>query len=185
MRNLIFAINLSLDGCCDHTKFYPAEDTMEYFTQLTRDAGTFLYGRQTYQLMVPYWPDVAKNSSGDREVDVEFARAFDAVDKMVVFSRTLYKAEGNTSIFSSNLRDEVLKLKKEPGKNIMTGGVDIPSQLIQLDLVDECHFVIHPIIVGEGRRLFDGLNLQEKLQLKLVGSKVFKSGAVALRYLKG
>ncbi len=61
MRNLVFAINMSLDGCCDHTKFYPDEDTMEYFTQLTRDADTFLYGRKTYQLMVPYWPDVAKN----------------------------------------------------------------------------------------------------------------------------
>src|SRR6185312_2798577 len=94
MRNLIFAINTTLDGCCDHTKFFPAEDTMEYFVQLTRDADTFLYGRKTYQLMVPYWPDVAKNPSGDdREVDIEFAKAFDAVEKIVVFSQTLDGAE--------------------------------------------------------------------------------------------
>ena len=63
MRNLIYAINTTLDGCCDHTKFNPSEDTFEYFMRLTRDAGTFLYGRKTYQLMVPYWPDVAKNPS--------------------------------------------------------------------------------------------------------------------------
>ena len=92
MRKLIYAINTTLDGCCDHTKFFPNEDTMEYFMQLTRDAGTFLYGRKTYQLMVPYWPDVAKNPQGDREADVEFARAFDAVDKIVVFSQSLDRA---------------------------------------------------------------------------------------------
>jgi dihydrofolate reductase len=75
-------------------------------------------------------------------------------------------------------------LKQEPGKNILVGGVDIPSQLIELGLVDEYRFVVMPIIAGEGRRLFDGVNLQKKLQLKLVESKTFKSGCVALRYLK-
>jgi dihydrofolate reductase len=183
MRKIIYAINTTLDGCCDHTKFYPDEETMAYFTQLTRDADTFLYGRKTYQLMVPYWPDVAKNPSGDRKVDVEFARAFDAVDKIVVFSQSLDSpGENKTSIVTTNLHDEVIKLKQERAKNILTGGVNIPSQLAELGLIDEYHFVVHPIIAGEGRRLFEGINLQDKLQF--VGSTVFKSGAVALRYLK-
>src|SRR5205809_141414 len=108
MRKLVYAINTTLDGCCDHTKFGPDEDTFEYVTHLTRAADTFLWGRTTYQLMVPYWPDVAK----------------------------------------------------------------------------EDPFLVHPIVVGEGRRVFEGINLQEKLQLKLVESKTFKSGSVALRYLK-
>ena len=187
MRKLVYAINTSLDGCIDHTKFYPDEETMAYFTQLTRDAGTFLYGRITYQLMVPYWPDVAKSPPGqdDREVDIEFARAFDAVEKIVVFSQSLEGPEGEkTRIVSTGLQDEVLKLKQEPGKNIFTGGVTLASQLAALGLIDEYHFVVHPIIVGEGRRLFEGINLEEKLQLKLVESTVFKSGAVALRYVK-
>jgi dihydrofolate reductase len=185
MRNLIFAINTTLDGCCDHTKFYPEEDTMEYFMQLTLDTGTFLYGRKTYELMVPYWPDVAKNPSGDREEDVEFARAFDAVGKIVVFSKSLDSPEGEkTRIVRTGLQDEILKLKQEPGKSIMTGGVDLASQLAALGLIDEYRFVVHPIIVGEGRRVFEGINPQEKLKLKLVESTVFKSGAVALRYLK-
>ncbi|OQP60619.1 hypothetical protein A3860_32925 [Niastella vici] len=64
MRNVIFAINTTLDGFCDHTKFNPDEETMAYFTQLTRDADTFVYGRKTYQLMVPYWPDVLKDHTG-------------------------------------------------------------------------------------------------------------------------
>ena len=185
MRKLIFAINTTLDGCCDHTKFNPDEETMEYFTHLTRDAGTFLYGRKTYQLMVPFWPDTAKNHSGQRKVEIEFAQAFDAVKNIVVFSRSLDKAEGkNTRIVRSNLHDEILKLKQEEGKDIHTGGVTLASQLAELGLIDEYRFVVHPIVVGEGRRVFEGINLQEKLQLKLVESKVFKSGAVALRYLK-
>ena len=185
MRNLIFAINISLDGCCDHTKFYPEEDTMKYFVQLTLDTDTFLYGRKTYELMVPYWPNVAKNPSGDREEDVEFARAFDAVGKIVVFSKSLDGPEGEkTTIVHSGLQHEVLKLKQQQGKNIMTGGVDLASQLAALGLIDEYRFVVHPIIVGEGRRVFEGINLQEKLKLKLVESTAFKSGAVALRYLK-
>ena len=185
MRNVIFAINISLDGCCDHTKFNPDDDVHEYFTQLTRDADTFVYGRKTYELMVPFWHDVAKNHSGQTKAVNEFARAFDAVGKIVVVSRSLDKAEGEkTSIVHTNLRDEILRLKQEPGKNILTGGVDIPSQLIELGLIDEFHFVVQPLIVGEGRRLLEGVSLPERLRLKFIESKVFKSGHVALRYLK-
>jgi dihydrofolate reductase len=135
--------------------------------------------------MVPYWPDVAKNPSGDRKADIEFARAFDAINKIIVFSQSLDSPEGKkTRIVRTGLHDEVLKLKQEQGKNIFTGGVALASQLAELGLIDEYRFVVHPIIVGEGRRLFDGINLQQKLQLKLVESTVFKSGAVSLRYLK-
>ncbi len=185
MRNVVFAINVTFDGCCDHTKFSPDEETLAYFTRLTREADTFLYGRKTYQLMVPYWPDVAKDPSEQTKPDYEFAQAFDAVNKIVVFSKSLDRAEGNkTRIVRTNLHDEVLKLKQEQGKAILTGGVTIPSQLIELGLVDEYHVVVHPIVLGEGRRLFEDINLQEKLQLKLVEAKPFKSGSVALHYLK-
>jgi dihydrofolate reductase len=185
MRKVIYAINLTLDGCCDHTKFYPDEETFEYVTQLIRDADTFVYGRKTYQLMVPYWPDVANDPSEQGNPDYEFAQAFDAVDKIIVFSQSLDSSEGKkTRIVRTGLQDEILKLKQEQGGNILTGGVTIPSQLAALGLIDEYHFVVHPIVIGEGRRLFDGINLQEKLQLKLIESTVFKSGTVALRYLK-
>jgi dihydrofolate reductase len=90
----------------------------------------------------------------------------------------------NTRIVRANLRDEILKLKQEPGKNILVGGVDVPSQLMELGLIDEYRFVVMPIIAGKGRRLFEGVNLPEKCQLRLVESKTFKSGCLALRYLK-
>ncbi|MGB7600507.1 MAG: dihydrofolate reductase family protein [Candidatus Sulfotelmatobacter sp.] len=184
MRNVIYTINITLDGCCDHTKFNPDEDLLEHFTRLLRDdAGLLVYGRKTYQLMVPYWPDIAKSQS-ETKADIEFAQAFDSLNK-IVFSRSLASAEDkNTRIVRTNLRDEILKLKQEPGKNILVGGVDIPSQLIELGLVDEYRFVVMPVIVGEGRRLLEGVNLLEKRRLKLVESKTFKSGCVALRYLK-
>jgi dihydrofolate reductase len=185
MRNVIFAINTTLDGCCDHTKFNPDEETLEYVTHLLRDADTFLYGRKTYQLMVPYWPDVAKNHSGQTKADIEFAQAFDAINKIIVFSQSLDSPEGTkTRIVRTSLHDEIRKLKQEQGRPILTGGVTIPSQLAELGLIDEYHFMVHPIVIGEGRRLFEGINLQEKLQLRLVESKSFKSGCVALRYLK-
>ena len=184
MRKLIYTINVTIDGCCDHTKMVPDEEVLGYGGQLVRDAGLLVYGRKTYQLMVPYWPDVLKNPS-ETKADIEFARAFDSTNK-IVFSRSLATAgDRNTRIVRTNLRDEILKLKQEQGKNILVGGVDIPSQLIELGLVDEYHFVVAPILAGEGRRLLEGVSLQEKLQLRLVESHIFKkSGCIALRYLK-
>ena len=183
MRNVIYAINVTLDGCCDHTKFNPDEGTHEYFTHLIREVDLFVYGRKTYQLMVPYWPDIAKSHS-ETKGDIEFAQTF-VSKKKIVFSRSLASTDdGNTRIVRTNLRDEILKLKQEPGKPILVGGVDIPSQLIELGLVDEYRFVVAPIFVGKGRRLFEGVSLPERLRLRLVESKVFKSGSVALRYLK-
>ena len=183
MRKLIYAINITLDGCCDHTKQMVDEEALEHHALLLRDADLLVFGRKTYQLMVPYWPDVAKNPS-ETKADIEFAKTFVSKNK-IVFSRSLESAEDeNTKIVRTNLRDEMLKLKQEPGKNILAGGVDIPSQLIELGLIDEYRFVVTPIIAGEGRRLLEGISLPQKLQLKLVESKIFKSGCVALRYLK-
>jgi dihydrofolate reductase len=73
MRKLIFAINTTLDGCVDHTKQSVDEEKLEYFTHLTREAGLQVFGRKTYQLMVPYWPEVLKNQS-ETKADTEFAR---------------------------------------------------------------------------------------------------------------
>jgi dihydrofolate reductase len=177
MRNLIYAINLTIDGCCDHTQMMADEAVHDYFTNLLlQDTDTLVYGRKTYQLMVPFWPDVAKNNSGSNKAMNDFAHAFDSVKNIVVFSKSLDKAEGkNTRIVRSNLQQEILHLKQGQGKSILMGGVDIPSQIIHL---------VHPIVAGEGRRLLEGVNLPEKLQLKLVESKIFQSGCVALRYLK-
>jgi len=183
MRNLIFAINISLDGCVDHTKGVADDETHEYFTNLLHEVDLLVYGRKTYELMVPFWPEVAKNQSMTKALN-EFAEAFDSINK-IVFSRSLDSVEDkNTRIVRTNLHDEILKLKQEEGKDILTGGVSLPSQLIEHGLVDEYRFVVGPIVAGEGRRLMNDVSLPESLQLRLVESKFFKSGCVALRYLK-
>ena len=184
MRNVLYGINVTLDGCCDHTKLSADDEIHEYYTQLLRDVDLLVFGRKTYELMVPFWPDVAKSHSGQTKAMNDFAEAFDSIP-IVVFSRSLDTADGkNTRIVRGNLEDEILKLKQEQGKDILIGGVSIPSQLIQLGLVDEYRFVVQPIVVGEGRRLLEDVSLPEKLQLRLVESKFFESGSVALRYLK-
>jgi len=187
MRKLIYAINVTLDGCCDHTKTVVErapgartdgqEEILEHYARLMRDIDLMVYGRKTYQLMVPFWPDVAKSASGTKAAN-EFARAFDSIDKLV-FSQSLDGAQGaNTRIARTGLQNEVLRLKQERGKNILTGGVNLPSQLIELGLVDECRVVVHPIIVGEGPRLLDGRSLQEKLALTVSYGMKSASGSV-------
>src|SRR5580704_1362995 len=112
MRNVIFAINVTLDGCCDHTKTIADEELLDYYTQLLRDVDVQVFGRKTYQLMVPYWPEVAQDPSATK-ADKEFAQTFVSINK-IVFSRTLDSAEdSNTRIVRGNLHDEILKLKQE------------------------------------------------------------------------
>src|SRR5258708_11777647 len=124
--------------------------------------------------MVPYWHDIAKSQS-ETKADIECARTF-VSKKKIVLSRSLASAEDeNTRIVRTNRRDEILKLKQEQGKNILVGGVDVPSQLMELGLIDEYRIAVMPTIVGEGRRLMEGVSLPEKLQLKLIESKTFRS----------
>src|ERR1700734_2519655 len=122
MRKLIYQINTSIDGVCDHTKVPPPDNEVgDYYTRLLRDIDVFVYGRITYQLMVPYWPDIAKNRAGDKW-DIGFAEAFESVSKVVVFSKSLAKVEeARTRIVRGNLKDEDLKLKEQPGKDILAG----------------------------------------------------------------
>lgn len=185
MRKLVYAINLTLDGCVDHTKGVADEEVHDYFTQLLREFDVLLYGRKTYELMVPFWPNVARDKSGSTKAINDFAEAFAAVKQVVVVSKTLERVDNpNTRIVRTDLEGEVRRLKQEAGKNILVGGVDLPSQLIELGLVDEFIFVIQPVVVGQGRRLLDATNLPEKLQLKLKDSRTFRSGGTALRFIR-
>ena len=185
MRKLVYAINLSIDGSCDHNKQTADEELHLYFANLLRNAGLLIYGRVTYELMVPYWPDVVKNPEGETQSEVEFARVFDSIPK-AVFSQTLAGAnDKNSTLYRTKAEDEIAKWKQEPGKDMYLGGVALSSHLISLGLVDEYYFVVHPNIVGEGRKLLKGIGLAQNLKLKLVDSKVFKSGCIALHYING
>lgn len=183
MRKVVFAINITADGYCSHTDMIADEELHKHFTGVLRNADIILYGRTTYQLMVPYWPEVAKTQS-ESEATNEFARVFDSLD-IVVFSRTLKHVEGtNTRIARSDIAEEVLALKQQPGKNIAIGSLSIASQLSEQGLIDEYQFVVHPVVAGKGPRLFETVKLRDSLRLDFLGSETFQSGVVALTYRK-
>lgn len=183
MRKIIFAINITTDGNCSHTDMIPDDEVHKYFTDILHTSGLMLYGRITYQLMVPFWPEVARDQSMS-DVSNEFARVFTSLDK-VLFSTTLKQVEEtNTRLVRANIIEEVLKLKQQPGRDILVGSLSIASQLSEHHLIDEYRFVVHPVVAGRGPRLFDSLKLQETLRLDFLGSETFRSGVIALHYKK-
>ena len=181
MRKIILAINMSIDGCIGHTNLGPPDlEVFEYFDALMRDADLIAYGRKMYEIMFPYWADEA---NWNDELDTEFGQRLTAFDK-VVFSRTLANAEYNTRVVRTDPAAELLKLKQAPGKNIYVGTVSMIPQLAQAGVIDEYHFIVVPVIVGQGPRLVEDGTLAEKLNLELVAAKTFKSGWIALHYKK-
>lgn len=178
MRKVTFAINITIDGYCGHDSVNADDELHEYFTGLLRESGVEIFGRNTYDLMYPYWHDVAVNQSESKVIN-EFARMYDAIPKIVV-STTLKSAEwNNTTLLRSNLQEEIIALKRQPGKDIFVGGLNVASQVAQWNLIDEYRFVVHPVIAGTGPRLFAAGG---RHSLELIESRKFRSGAIALHY---
>jgi dihydrofolate reductase len=181
MRKLILSINVSLDGFADHTVAVVADDELhEFFSDLLDNTDIALFGRVTYQLMASYWPHAHQDPKATRSM-LAFADRFNAVSK-IVFSRTLQKADWNNSrLVRDNMGEAVIRLKESPGKNISLGGISISQEFMRRGLIDEYWLAVHPVVVGKGKRLFDNLN--ERINLRLADTKVFKSGVVVLHYL--
>jgi len=179
MRKLIAAINMSLDGFCDHTAMTPDDEILQHYNELLRHADTLLYGRTTYQLMESYWPAVVKKPTGNKPTD-EFAVLIDDISK-IVFSHTLKNVDWkNAKVAKAGIKEEVLELKQQAGKNIVAGSPGLIITLMQLDLIDEYQLVVLPIILGNGLRLFKNIN--DGINLKLIKTKIFGSGSIALYY---
>jgi|SRR5688572_19307275 len=183
MRKLIAGINMTLDGFCDHTAVIADEEIHQHYTEQLRDAGAILFGRITYQLM-EFWQPLVKNPSGEKSMD-DFAMAIDKIPK-IVFSRTLNnvdpKAIGwdSARVAKRDLKDEVLELKQQSGRNILVGSRSLIIQLMKLNLIDEYQLCVHPVIVGTGLPLFE--NIKDRTILKLIRTKTFSGGAVTLYY---
>jgi dihydrofolate reductase len=179
MRKLIAALNMSLDGFCDHTAMDADDEIHQYYADMLKNAGLLLYGRTTYQLMESYWPSVVKNPTGNKSTD-EFAVAIDNVPK-IVFSRTLKKVDWHSATVRSELRkEEIQELKRQEGNDIFAGSPGLIVALTQLGLFDEYQIAVHPTLVGSGLPLFK--NITERVNLKLIKTRVFGCGAVVLCY---
>jgi len=139
MRKLIAAINMTLDGYCDHTALIADDEIHQHYNDLLRSGGTLLYGRITYQLMESYWPTVVKNPTGNKPAD-EFAVIIDGVPK-IVFTHTLKKVDWKTAVLAKgNLEDEVLALRQEAGKDILVGSRSLIVSLLNCNLIDSAHY---------------------------------------------
>lgn len=178
MRKVIAAINMTLDGFCDHTAGIPDEEIHQHYTELLNEADTILYGRITYQLM-EYWPPLVKNPSGERAMD-DFAVAIDKIQK-VVFSHTMKNlAWESARLAHRSVEEKVLELRQQPGRDILVGSRSLIIQLMRLNLVDEYQFCVHPVVIGKGLPLFENIN--DRTVLKLIKTKTFSSGAITLYY---
>ena len=181
MRKLIAAMNMTLDGFCDHTAMIADEEIHQHYSELLRSAGTVLYGRITYQLM-EYWPTLIKNPSGNKSMD-EFAVIMDNIPK-VVFSHTLKSVEWRTArLAKRDLKEEVLELRQSRNggsKDILVGSPSLIVALSQLDLIDEYQLGVQPTVLGSGLPLFK--NIRDRVDLKLLKTKSFGCGAVMLYY---
>lgn len=178
MRKVIAAMNMTLDGFCDHTSGVPDEEIHQHYADLLRSAGAALYGRITYQLM-EFWRTVLENPTGDKAMD-DFAVAIDNTPK-VVFSRTLKSVDWESArLASQDLEKEVLELRQQAGKDVFVCSPSLIVALTKLELIDEYQLCIHPLIAGSGLPLFK--NISEKIMLKLVKTKTFGGGSIILYY---
>jgi dihydrofolate reductase len=181
MRPLRYAINVTLDGCCDHRAGSTDEELHRYWAETLAQADALLFGRVTYEMMESAWrlPATGVWPEWMAEWTHPFARTIDAAKKYVV-SSTLERVDWNAELVRGDLGAAVQRLKEEPGTGIFVGGVTLPLALAELGLIDEYEFVVHPRLAGHGPTLLAGLS--KYVDLKLVGRREFGSGAVAQRY---
>lgn len=178
MRKVIAAINMTLDGICDHTAGIPGEDLHQHYAGLLDKAGVILYGRTTYLLM-QFWQTLLNKPSGQKSMD-DFALAIDKIPK-IVFSQTLKNTGWDSAkLATKELEKEVLELKQQSGKDILVGSRSLIIQLINLNLIDEFQICIHPMIEGNGLPLFD--KIKGRTIFRLLKTKIFDSGAIVLYY---
>ena len=182
MRKLVAAMNMTLDGFCDHTVMIADDEIHQHYNELLKSGDTLLYGRITYQLMESYWPTVVKNPTGNKPID-EFAVLIDDISK-IVFSRALKKVGWkNSKVAKRSIEEEVLELKQSRdggSKHILVGSPSLIVTATKLNLIDEYQLCVQPTIAGKGLPLFKNIN--DRIDLKLLKTKTFSSGAIMLYF---
>src|SRR5277367_2694500 len=178
MRPLRYSINVTLDGCCDHSVIPPDEDLHRHAVENLDQADALLFGRVTYQMMEAAFRPPAQTPARPDWME-PFAQTIDAAKKYVV-SSTLERVDWNAELVRGDLGKAVQQLKRESGKGVLVGGMKLPLALADLGLIDEYEFVVQPRLAGHGPTLFAGLS--KRVDLKLVSRLEFASGVVAMRY---
>ena len=184
MKKLVSSILMTLDGFAagpngELDMFNVDQKFFDVANKLTQEADTALYGRVTYQIMDSYWPTAADQPNASKH-DKEHSTWYNKVNK-IVLSKTLKSNKANTTIISTNITEEITKLKQGTGKNIQIfGSPGIVRLLTQENLIDEYWLFVAPVILGNGILVFkDGKN---RVNLKLLETMSSDSGITGLHY---
>jgi dihydrofolate reductase len=185
MRKVIISNSVTLDGFFEGPNkeldwHIVDEEVKEYAIDLLSNVDPLLFGRVTYQLMADYWPAAATNPSTSKS-DLEIAEKMNNLPK-IVFSKTLQEVKwNNSSLVKENIVEEISKMKQQSGKDmVIFGSGSIVSTFMQFGLIDEYRIILNPVVLGNGKPLFKGIN--EKQNLKLLKTEVLGSGVVILYY---
>ena len=185
MRNVVLYMFTTLDGLIagpngEFLDYDPSDEEMAFANELFGSADGILFGRKTYEGFVSYWDALDPADACIRKADVEFARIFGNMTR-VVFSRTLDRVGGDAILIKDNIAAEVSRLKRQPGRDLLLiCGPELLSTLVGLGLVEEFRILVRPMVLGRGKALFG--DIPERLQLKLVSTRVFESGVVVHHY---
>ncbi|MFA7617229.1 MAG: dihydrofolate reductase family protein [Weeksellaceae bacterium] len=178
MRKIIAALNMTIDGICDHTAGIPDAELHQHYTALLGQGEAILYGRKTFQLM-EFWRTILEKPSEEQSMN-DFALVIDKIPK-IVFSNTLKNTDWESAtLANSDLKETIVELKQNSGKDIFVGSRSLIIQLMKLNLIDELQLCIHPMVEGKGLALFENIN--DRIIFKLAKTKTFNSGAIILYY---
>jgi dihydrofolate reductase len=187
MRNLIFFMHTTLDGFVaglnGEMNWIKVDEAMfDFIATMTDQADTALYGRVTYEMMQSHWPKAGEAPNASRH-DKEHSAWYNKVSKVILSKTMSEKGLNKTTVISDHLSDNINKIKKQNGKNILIFGSPGASQsLLNEGLIDEFWLFVNPIILGQGMPLFKDVTGPTKL--KLAESKTFASGVIGLHYQK-
>lgn len=181
MGILTFALNLTLDGCTDHTEGIADEDTHAFFTRLMDDCGAMLWGRVTYEMMEAYWPAVARGEVQAPPAVHAWAVKLQAKPKYVVSSARSDFPWVHSHRISGDLRAGVQALKDSTPAGVLLGSGRLAVELDRLGLIDEYRFLLHPRIAGHGPTLYQG-GLDGTRRLELAGCEPLRNGVIAVHY---
>jgi dihydrofolate reductase len=181
MGKIILHLNITPDGFCDHRSAIADTEMMESVNILLGTVDKALFGRTTFQLFEDYWPSVWKDKKGSKD-DIQFSGRMENMEK-IVFSKTLSHTNWKNSRVVNELnKQEISEMKEQGGDIIVFGSPGLAGQLIELELVDDFYFLVHPFISGAGPRLFPKEKPQAKCKLRFENAQCFHSGAVILCY---
>ncbi|MFI6472888.1 dihydrofolate reductase family protein [Streptomyces sp. NPDC050516] len=184
MRKIILPMSVSLDGFFAGSEgeidWHMVDDELHgYVNEQLRPMGAFISGRVTHELMAEYWPTADTDPSASPPV-VEFAGIWREMPK-IVYSRTLQKADWNTTVKHEVVPAEIEELKARPGGDLVIGGANLAATFRRHDLIDEYRLYVHPVLLGTGKRLFS-TSYADTHKLRLVETRAFGNGVVLLHH---